>query len=305
MAGDWIKMRVGLTNHPRVMRIAEALLESGAFLGWSGMSYGIGGYPAPSEEEARAERHCALRVTRYVTVTALLKFWGYANEHAKGDSIDGIWAEDVDEIVGVPGFAEAMEAAGWVEFDRERGGLRMPNFEEHNTSATARTSGGAERQRRYRERQKASPESDVTRNVTVTEREEKSREEKNLVSGVAEKPSRRKTKTKLPEDFEPDDNGKRVCVDAGFSCVEELLKFRNHHEAAGTLMANWQAGWRTWIDKAKTFRKPWQTPVSITVPGPTGPDPGLEKIKADAARSVPPPPEIRARIAKALEGKVH
>lgn len=181
MAGDWIKMRVGLTTHPRVMRIAECLLEGAAFLEWSGFGYGIPGYPPSSKESQRAERHAALRVTRYVTVTALLRFWGYANEHVKGEYIAGIFPEDVDEIAGVPGFADAIEAAGWVEFDPD-GGLSMPNFGEHNTAAGERSS-GAERQKRYREKAKeaplpVTPESDVTRDVTVTHREEKSREEK-------------------------------------------------------------------------------------------------------------------------------
>jgi hypothetical protein len=185
MSGDWIKMRVGLTTHPRVMRIAECLLESGAFNEWAGLTYSLAGFPPAEPAQAREDRHGALRVTRYVTVTALLRFWGYANEHAKGDAIAGIWPEDVDEVTGVPGFAEAIEAAGWVVFDRKSGGLSMPNFEEHNTSSSERSNAGAERQKRYRERKKQQAENpsvdtvtrDVTRDVTLQEREEKRREE--------------------------------------------------------------------------------------------------------------------------------
>jgi hypothetical protein len=181
MAGDWIKMRVGLTTNPKVMRLAECLLENGTYLEWSALSYGMGGYPPMSDAEARAERHAALRVTRYVTVTALLRFWGYANEHIKGEFVAGIFPADVDEIVGVPGFADAIEAAGWAEFEPD-GGMTLPNFSEHNTSAGERSS-GAERQKRYRERKLGEAQSDgvtsdVTRDVTVTHREEKNREEK-------------------------------------------------------------------------------------------------------------------------------
>lgn len=174
MAGDWIKMRVSLTTNPRVLRIAECLLENGDFLAWSGLAFGMRGYPPTPAQ--RSERHAALRVTRYVTVTALLRFWGYANEHAKGEEVAGVFPEDVDEITGVPGFGAAIEAAGWVQFDPD-GGMSMPNFNEHNTSAEAR-SGGAERQARYRQRQKKGHGgSDITRDVTVTPREEKRREE--------------------------------------------------------------------------------------------------------------------------------
>lgn len=152
MAGDWIKMRVSLVAHPRTMRLAECLLESSEFLEWASLSYGVAGYPPPTESQLRNERHAALRVTRYVVVAALLRFWGYANEHAKGERIAALWPEDVDEITGVPGFANAIESAGWVEFDTQDGGLTMPNFEEHNTTATERSSASAERQKRYRER---------------------------------------------------------------------------------------------------------------------------------------------------------
>jgi hypothetical protein len=180
MAGDWIKMRVGLTAHPRVRKIAECLLKAESFLAWSGF------------DNSNATSNASLRVTRYVTVTALLRFWGYANEHAKGEEIAGVWPEDVDEVTGVPGFGDAIEAAGWVVFDRQQGGLSMPNFEEHNVSAIERGSSAAERQRRYRERKKAEAQAaesgkdvthsgDVTRDVTVTRREEKRREEKKEV----------------------------------------------------------------------------------------------------------------------------
>ena len=174
-------MRVGLTTNPRVLRLAECLLESAEYLEWSVLSYGVHGYPPPSATEIKAERHAALRVTRYVTVTALLKFWGYANEHIRDDYIAGIVPEDVDEITGVPGFAEALRAAGWAEFG-DVSGLTLPNFSEHNTSADKRSS-GADRQKRYRDRIKTDGDEkpqkrNVTRNVTVTPREEKRREEK-------------------------------------------------------------------------------------------------------------------------------
>lgn len=188
MAGDWIKMRVGLTTTPRVMRIAECLVDDAEFLEWAGLGYGVPNYPPAPEADMRAERHAALRVTRYVTVTALLRWWGYANEHAKGEFIAGVFPEDVDEITGVPGFARAIAAAGWVQF-RPDGGVDLPNFSEHNTSAGERSS-GAERQKRYREKSRqVGPESDkksdVTRDVTVTPREEKRREEEKQKSPPA------------------------------------------------------------------------------------------------------------------------
>lgn len=119
-----------------------------------------------------------------------------------------------------------------------------------------------------------------------------------VVPADAEKPSRKGRKTGYPEDFQPDDTGQRLCTEAGFAVADELAKFRNHHEAQGTAMSNWQAGFRTWIDKAKSFRKPWQVPPSATVPGKTERDPALVKIEQDAKRAAPPSQETRERLAQ-------
>jgi hypothetical protein len=244
LAGDWIKMRVGLTTNPHVLRIAERLLDSADYLEWAGLAWGVGGYPPLSQAEADAEKHVALRITRYVTVTALLKFWGYANEHAKGDFIDGIRTQDVLEITGVPGFSAALEAAGWAEFDAKNGGVRMPNFDEHNTGARERSSAGAERQKRYRERKKAEANSHVTRDVTVTEREEKRRED-------IKEPKKRATQ--LPEGFTPNNKGIDMARAAGLNVDREVSKFCDHHAAKGSKFMNWQAAWRTWVGNAVDF----------------------------------------------------
>jgi len=186
MAGDWIKMRVNLVAHPKVLRIAEVLLSDQRFLDWSVLSYSLTGYPPSTGPEIAVERHAALRVTRYVVVSSLLRFWGYANEHAKGEKIDSVTRQDVDDIAGVPGFSDALSDVGWAKFDDSIGGVVLPAFREHNVSADERKSSGAERQKRYRERLKQRTQNrDVTSDVTLPEREEKRREDKPIVLSEA------------------------------------------------------------------------------------------------------------------------
>ncbi|WP_343735314.1 hypothetical protein [Acidovorax sp.] len=183
MAGDWIKMRVNLATHPKVLAIAEHLASCDEYQDWSTMAGfvpSLGGTRADYERDFTA----SLRVTRYVTVCALLRFWGYANEHARDEFIATLRVSDVDEIVQVPGFGEALASVGWALFDDERRGLHLPGFNEFNTSGHERSASAksnAERQRDYRARLKTQDsnapscnESDVTRN----RREEKRREEK-------------------------------------------------------------------------------------------------------------------------------
>ena len=180
MAGDWIKMRVGLVTHPKVLALSEALGANGDYQDWSGMA---GFVPAlgGTQKDFEDEYSQALRVTRYVTVTALLRFWGYANEHAKDEFISSLRISDIDEIAGIPGFGSALESIGWAIYDEEKRGVTLPNFSEYNATASDR--GAADRQKRYREKKKQEAESlcvtsDVTRDVTPLHREEKRREEK-------------------------------------------------------------------------------------------------------------------------------
>lgn len=244
MAGDWIKMRVGLTTHPRVMRIAECLMANGGYAEWSGMYYCVPSFP-PNEDRARDERHAALRVTRYVTVTALLRFWSYANEHVKGEFVGGIWPEDVDEITGVPGFAEAIEASGWAEFDRENGGMTLPNFGEHNTAVLERNAAAAERQRKYRERKRSGvmQERDVTRDVTSNAREDKNREDKK-----EQKPPRAK-RGGIPKDFGISPSTREWANANGYGQTLEahLEYFRDYAESNGKTYADWDKAFRNCV----------------------------------------------------------
>lgn len=180
MAGDWIKMRVNLVTHPKVLAMADELLNDGDYLDWSALSFAVAGYPPCDEHDIKRERYSALRITRYVCVTSLLRFWGYANEHAKGEFIDFLTIDSIDEIAGVVGFGRALVATGWAV--ESGNGILLPGFSEHNTSAEVRKTGAAERQKAYRERlkQKAEPtqeKRDVTRYVTSQPREEKRRED--------------------------------------------------------------------------------------------------------------------------------
>lgn len=183
MAGDWIKMRVNLVTHPKVLAISERLAGHSGYQDWStmgGFAPSIGG----TQEEFDRDFSDSLRVTRYVTVCALLRFWGYANEHARNEFIATLRVNDIDDIVQVPGFGCALESVGWIKYDHDRQGLSLPNFNEFNKSGHERTAGAktaAQRQKEYRDRKRAANSdvtSDVTGDVTRHRREEKRREEK-------------------------------------------------------------------------------------------------------------------------------
>ena len=74
-----------------------------------------------------------------------------------------------------------------------------------------------------------------------------------VLAAVADKPSRANRKTKLPENFEPDDTGAAKCAASGISLPAQLEKFKDFHAGKGSLMLDWQAAFRTWIGNAKQF----------------------------------------------------
>lgn len=160
MAGEWIKMRTGLLTSPKVNGIARMLESNSAVSRVLSISHN------------RDMREIVTRsVMRHVTVSSLLVIWGAANEHTKDGVFENADLADINDMAGIPFFAEAMQSVGWLEYDEENHCVILPNFNEYNTSeayrsATAKSS--AQRQKEYRDRKKQqnSVTSDVTRDVT-------------------------------------------------------------------------------------------------------------------------------------------
>lgn len=302
MAGDWIKMRVNLVEHPKVRAIAEQLAANGKYQDWStmaGFAPAIGGTEQDYEDDFQA----SLRVTRYVTVCALLRFWGYANEHAKDEFIGTLRVQDLDDITQVPGFGEALALVGWVAYNKERKGIDLPGFNEYNTSGSERGANAktnAQRQKEYRDRKKEQEdqqESNVTRDVTRNRREEKNREEKKEDKGAAAP-----AEFCLPDWIPKDSWGgyvgmrnklKKPMTDhARDLVIRQLERFRSAGHSVGEILDTSTRS--NWVDVYEPKPKPGAT--SPTVPGPSGPDPALEKIKADSLRAVPPPGPVREAL---------
>lgn len=133
MAGDWIKMRVDLPTHPKVVRMASA---------------------------CKADR---LRV-----VGGLLSVWSLFDVHSAGGQLEGYSPEVLDETIGFPGFSHAMISVGWLEFDGSS--LWMPRFEDHNGQSAKKRAQDADRKRN--DRNSSVSEADKKRTREEKRREE-------------------------------------------------------------------------------------------------------------------------------------
>lgn len=140
MAGDWIKMRGALLEHPKVIALARVLHDRKEFREW--LTPGGAG-----EMNGQLVSNEALRC---VTTALLLKVWSVAREHGKFDGDDLVLEHsvlaDIDQIAGVSGFGDAMAGIGWAVL---RNCVILPNFIQFNAPLD-----NAARQREYRERHK-------------------------------------------------------------------------------------------------------------------------------------------------------
>ena len=65
-----------------------------------------------------------------------------------------------------------------------------------------------------------------------------------------------KRRTQIAETFEPNDAGVQTAVTRGVQVDAELQRFIDYHRAKGSVMADWQAAWRTWVGNAAKFTQP-------------------------------------------------
>lgn len=102
MAVDWIKMRVDLRAHPKIIRLATGLNSD-----------------------------------RFRVIGGLHAVWCIFDAHSEDGILDGYSKAILDELIGWPGFAAALVAVKWLVDDDSS--LAMPEFDEHNgKSAKAR-----------------------------------------------------------------------------------------------------------------------------------------------------------------------
>lgn len=199
MAAEWIQIRVMIASDPQVLAMAKYLTGQRRFQAWMKRN-GVGG-------SGDVTRH----VTACVTVATLVRVWGVANDRGEGSGDDLVMRhadlETIDAIAGVPCFGAAMRHVQWAVEEADNGVklLRFPRFVRYNTPAADRVKqGNAERQRRYRERQKSNVTRDVTDASQSNDRVDKSRgEERREESKAHPGPIRLPVVTHNPTSFLP------------------------------------------------------------------------------------------------------
>ncbi len=177
MAGDWIKMRVGLRSDPHVLRMARHLAADPEFMAWR---------HGDVTGDGRRDRSGELQLITHLVVSGLLTIWGWANEHMGDDELIPLASlADLDLFAEIPGFGAALAAVGWVDVLPE--GLHFADFAKHNSTVSSRSKSGAERTRAWRERKKAAAaqQESVTASVTSPSATDQTRVTEEKRSGKA------------------------------------------------------------------------------------------------------------------------
>lgn len=146
MARDWIKMRIDLWDHPKVVRILSAICP-------------------------QSVRDMSMKCR---VIGALYRTWAIADTHTSDGVLDGYDAEALNAAIGIDGWAENMQHVGWLVIEPQR--LIVPRFEEHNGESAKKRAEDSARKRRVRETSAICP-----RNVREMSAENRTREEKRRI----------------------------------------------------------------------------------------------------------------------------
>ncbi len=140
MADNWIKMRCGLTTHPKVVRIVSALCPQ---------KTGHLSAACPNDVQPVSDK---LRV-----VGGLHALWSIFDTHSEDGILLGYTPEIMDSILAWEGFTRAVMAAGWL-MEAAEGGLQMPDYQSHNGQSAKRRAEDQKRKKRSRATGKFSPQ---------------------------------------------------------------------------------------------------------------------------------------------------
>lgn len=146
MSQDWIKIETHTVSKVEVAKIAFALKNK--------------------------------RLDRFGVLGRLVAIWSYFDNHTYDGVIDGVGPDYLDDLIGTPGFCEAMKLVGWIKFEEADGASRvtLPNFDRHNGETAKKRAMAGKRQGKHRDK---SNDGSVTK---VTQERDKSNAECNATA---------------------------------------------------------------------------------------------------------------------------
>jgi hypothetical protein len=153
--------------------------------------------------------------------------------------------------------ANLVQSGLWIEADS---GFRFHQWEERNPSkeqVESERAAARERQRKHRESKR---DAVVSHGVTdgVTNRTPTRPDPTSSSSGTTRKATRA---TQIPDDWEPKPAHLEIAVEYGLDPAFQLRSFRDYCQANGKTQKDWDAAFRNWLNKAKSYQRPTSVPA--------------------------------------------
>ena len=133
----WIKWEKDLETDPRFVRLVRQLRNACYASVMQGSNQPVSTALPPA-------------LANTLTIGCLTKFWSYADTHIRADDTLDLGADDIDDLVGVPGFAAAMPEDWLRVIDHQH--VELPGYQEHNGVAAKKAALAQKRMDRKRTR---------------------------------------------------------------------------------------------------------------------------------------------------------
>lgn len=261
----WIKFDKDLVDDPRIVNAAEMLAERYTLSIETIKGPGFASGSDVDEAETVA-------LMRNAVTGALVALWVYADTHIReGDELP-ISVTAVDRMVGIQGFC-AIVGEDWIRSDTDGATVILPGYCEKNglISKDKRKTSNADRQRRYRERQRGAGNVErnaatnavsnaVTRNDVTPLDQDLDQDQKKSRSNSARKGSR------LPSEWVPSEILEAWAIKErpDLDMAVTTARFRDYYAAAPGakgVKLDWEATFRNWVRNERPGQRQKDSPM--------------------------------------------
>lgn len=235
---------------------------------------------------------------------AATALWTRAGSYSANKLTDGFLAEHVLQLLSRTPVESAEELVTRGLWKRVKGGYRFHQWEDRGNLTKARVEAerSSDRQRKRRARQSGGQDANTQVRAEIVQPDSEPDSDRNPpgIRGLSVSVSKSVSKsvavvkraTQLPASWKPNESHLEIAKEYGLEPAFQLRAFRDHHEAKGTTYKNWDAAFRTWLNKAKSFQSPAYS----------APSPVARKHLPEAAPDVDP--DDYEAYAAAMRGEV-
>jgi hypothetical protein len=189
------------------------------------------------------------RFTSQIYVTLVLgcldQLWCYADTHIREDDTLDLGADEIDELVGLKGFASLMPVDWLVILDANS--VQLPDFHAHNGTESKRRALTQKRTSRYRDARASHDTTELSRTSVTTASPDQTRPDQTRPKKEIEARSARAYS--LTEDFSLTPERRAIAEAENLDPDRVFANFADYWRAASGAKArkcDWDATWRVW-----------------------------------------------------------